>query len=200
MLVANINVVSRRSKANGIAPRSKFGSSFSSGCVNIRRRASTRSLHTASWAVGWQKSLLFPFDNVRSTQTAGHRAKFLSGHLDNFNQSCQTIFALDCHLQSCGTTAVVVLPALSPTVMKGRTSSLLREALLLPQRPLPRAYVLQSKSSNVADHKNQVENSSFCAKPDRGVRILIYHAYRSYQSGSLCAWHNTARAYLQGRV
>ena len=58
--------------------------------------------------------------------------------------------------------------------MKGRSSSLLREALLLPQRPLPRAYVLQSSSHhNATENRSQVENQSSSANHDHGVIIIV---------------------------
>lgn len=64
-------------------------------------------------------------------------------------------------------TVIIKTPS---TVMKGRSSSLLREALLLPQRPLPRAYVLQSSSHhNATENRNQIENQSSSENHDRGV-------------------------------
>ena len=68
-------------------------------------------------------------------------------------------------------TVIIKTPS---TVMKGRSSSLLREALLLPQRPLPRAYVLQSSSHhNATENRSQVENQSSSANHDHGVIIIV---------------------------
>eukprot|EP00093_Oithona_nana_P007379 07379.XXX_211065_209821_1 [CDS] Oithona nana genome sequencing. len=68
-------------------------------------------------------------------------------------------------------TVIIKTPS---TVMKGRSSSLLREALLLPQRPLPRAYVLQSSSHhNATENRNQIENQSSSENHDRGVLMLL---------------------------
>ena len=61
------------------------------------------------------------------------------------------------------------------TVMKGRTSSLLREALLLPQRPLPKAYVLQNTSASTKDNNNEfTEDRISNASSSKGVSYYSF--------------------------
>ena len=61
------------------------------------------------------------------------------------------------------------------TVMKGRTPSLLREALLLPQRPLPKAYVLQNNSASTKDNNNEFNEDRITnASSSKGVSCISF--------------------------
>ena len=70
-------------------------------------------------------------------------------------------------------TVIIKNPA--TTVMKGgRTSSLLREALLLPQRPLPKAYVLPNfpDSATATLDKNNEPSVTRKSASSKSVSIL----------------------------